>query len=254
MSGLPFHAGNFLRADGDTRIIASPHRMLGELALPALIAEAGESACRRFLEFFTATIRNPNTRKAYARAVSAFFGWCDAHGVTLHQIEPIVVAAYVEQLTQERSAPSVKQSLAAIRMLMDWLVTGHILPFNPAASVRGPKHVVKRGKTPVLRADEARQLLASIETDTLIGLRDRALIATMVYSFARIGAALSMRGEDYFTEGRRAWFRLHEKGGKRHEVPAHHKAEEYLDAYVTAARTAGRRRCPSSAVSVRTAA
>jgi integrase len=99
-----------------------------------------------------------------------------------------------------------------------------------------------KGKKPVLKADEARQLLDSIDTSTLIGLRDPTLIGIMVYSFARIGATLAMRVEDYYTEGRRAWFRLHEKGGKRHEVPAHHNAENYLDAYLAAAGIADDRK------------
>ncbi|MDA7980160.1 MAG: tyrosine-type recombinase/integrase [Pirellulales bacterium] len=92
-----------------------------------------------------------------------------------------------------------------------------------------------KGKTPVLSADEARQLLDGIETSTIIGLRDRALIGVMVYSFARVSAALRMNVEDCFIQGRRMWFRLHEKGGKRHDVPAHHNAEDYIDAYVRAA-------------------
>ncbi len=129
-------------------------------------------------------------------------------------------------------------------MLFDWLTSGGIIDFNPAASVRGPKYSVKRGKTPVLTAEEARRLIDSIDIASVIGLRDRALIAVMVYSFARVGAALAMKVEDYFTEGRRAWFRLHEKGGKRHEVPAHHNAESYLDAYIEAAGIASDRKGP----------
>ncbi len=167
-----------------------------------------------------------------------------AHGLALPAIEPLHVAAYVERITAEKSAPTVKQHLAAIRMLFDWLTSGGIIPFNPASSVRGPKFSVKRGKTPVLAADEARQLLDSIDTATLIGLRDRALIGVMVYSFARVGAALGMRVEDYYLEGRRAWFRLHEKGGKRHEVPAHHNADAYLHAYIEAAGIAAEKKSP----------
>src|SRR5438046_6171838 len=121
-------------------------------------------------------------------------------------------------------------------MLFDWLVLGHIIDGNPASSVRGPKHVVHRGKTPVLKANQARQLLDSIKTDTIVGLRDRALIALMCYTFARVSAVVHMKVEDYFTQnGKRFWIRLHEKGGKRHEVPAHHNAEAYLDAYLDAA-------------------
>src|SRR6202008_3844150 len=120
-------------------------------------------------------------------------------------------------------------------MLFDWLVTGGVLATNPAHAVRGPKHVVKRGKTPVLTSDQARALIESIDTSTLVGLRDRALIGVMTYAFARIGAVVSMRVEDYFATGKRWWVRLHEKGGKRHEMPAHHTLEEYLDTYLDAA-------------------
>src|SRR5205085_5395287 len=112
--------------------------------------------------------------------------------IELTNITPVVVAAYIEELTAQRSAPTVKQHLAAVRMLFDFLVTGHILDVNPAWSVRGPRHVVKKGKTPVLTAAEARQLLDSIETNTLIGLRDRALIGLMCYSFARVSASVMM--------------------------------------------------------------
>ncbi|RIK66090.1 MAG: integrase [Planctomycetota bacterium] len=208
---------------------------IGLEALPSIVAQAGERASRRFIEFFTANIRNKNTRLAYARAVATFFDWCDSRGLRLESIEPVVVAAYIEELQKSLAAPSVKQNLAAIRMLFDWLVVGQVVPFNPAASVRGPKHVVKRGKTPVLTADQARKLLDSIDTETIVGLRDRALIGVMVYSFARVGAVVAMRVEDYFQSGKRWQVRLHEKGGKRHEVPAHHNAEAYLDAYIQAA-------------------
>jgi integrase/recombinase XerD len=120
-------------------------------------------------------------------------------------------------------------------MLFDWLVVGHVMDVNPAHAVRGPKHVVKKGKTPVLTADEARVLLDSIDTSTVMGLRDRALIALMAYTFARVGAALAMKVEDYFIQGRRSWVRLQEKGGKRHEVAAHHNLDEYTEAYIRAA-------------------
>jgi site-specific recombinase XerD len=211
-------------------------RTVGLEGLPVLIAAAGERAARRFIEFFTATIRNPNTRAAYARAAAAFLAWCEERGITdLRQVQPVVVAAYVEQLTGERSAPTVKQHLAAIRGLFDWLVTGHVLETNPAHSVRGPKHIVTRGKTSVLTADQARQLLDSIDTSTIVGLRDRAFIAVMVYSFARVSAVARMQVGDYYQDGKRWWLRLHEKGGKLHQVPAHHNAEAYLDAYLEAA-------------------
>src|SRR6202049_1954279 len=218
--------------------IPIPSRKLtpaGLESLPAPIERAGEKAAWRFVEFFTANIRNKNTRLAYAQAVSRFFAWCEGNGLELDQLKPVIVAAYIEGLQSSMSAPSVKQHLAAIRMLFDWLILGQIIPMNPAAAVRGPKHVVKRGKTPVLKADEARQLLDSIDTETIVGLRDRAILGLMCYTFARVGAVVGMKVEDYYQNGKRWWFRLHEKGGKRHEVPAHHNAEAYIDAYLEAA-------------------
>ncbi len=190
---------------------------------------------RRFVEFFTANIRNRNTRAAYAQAIAQFCRWADRRSLTLAALSPVIVAAYVEEIGTRLKAPSVKQHLAAIRMLMDWLVVGQILPMSPAASVRGPKHVVKKGKTPVLTAEDARALIDSIDVSTLVGLRDRALIAVMVFSFARVSAVCGMRVSDFYRNGRRYWLRLHEKGGKFHEVPAHHSAEEYLAAYLAAA-------------------
>jgi site-specific recombinase XerD len=205
------------------------------IVLPAIIAGEGQRASRRFLEFFTANIRNPNTRLSYMRAINPFLAWCEERGLELRQVEPIMVAAYIERLTQERAPQTVKQHLAAIRMLFDWLVTGQIMPFNPAASVRGPRYSIKKGKTPVLSAQETRKLLDSIDTSHVVGLRDRALIGTMVYSFARVSAIVNMRVRDYYPQGKRYWIRLHEKGGKFHEVPVHHTAESYLDEYLNAA-------------------
>lgn len=210
--------------------------------VPGPIGRAGEPAARRFVEFFTANIRNPNTRQAYARAVNHFFHWCEQRSIALHDLEPMLVAAYIEQ--HPGSAPSKKQALAAIRMLFDWLVLGQVLPLNPASSVRGPKHVTKRGKTAVLEADQARQLLDSLDIRSVAGLRDRALIGVMVYSFARVSAVVGMNVSDYFQNGKRWWFRFHEKGGKVHEVPAHSNAKAYLDAYVSAARIADQSHTP----------
>src|ERR1700675_192441 len=144
-------------------------------------------------------------------------------------------AAYIRALGKGFEKPTVKQHLAAIRMLFDWLVTGQVVATNPAHAVRGPKHVVKTGKTTVLDAEQARKLLDSIDTSTVVGLRDRALISVMTFAFARIGAVVAMRVEDYYPQGKRWWVRLHEKGGKRHEMPAHHKLEAYIDEYVLAA-------------------
>ena len=184
------------------------------------------------LEFFTAQVNNDHTRKAYLNATRRFAAWCGQKGIgQLADVQAFHVAAFIKELQGEFSSPTVKQHLAALRMLFDWLVTGHVLDVNPAHAVRGPKYVVKKGKTPVLNADEARELLDSIkmvrktadkegaetEEPALVGLRDRALIGVMVYTLARINAVLQMKVRDYFVQGRRGWVRLHEKGGKEHE-------------------------------------
>ena len=207
------------------------------MTLPALYA-ADERAARRTLEFVTVTIRNPNTRRAYGRAAADFATWCAAYGISeLHQVQPVHVAAYIEGL--QIAAPSIKVQLAALRVLFDWLVIGQVIPSNPASSVRGPRHSVKKGSTPVLAADEARALLDVTDTSTPVGLRDRALIGLMVYTFARVGAVIKMAPDDVYLQARRTWVRLHEKGGKRHEMPCHHNLDEYLHAYIERAQLAG---------------
>lgn len=233
-----------------TEIIPSP----APAVLPASLFTPTPKAARRVLEFFTAQINNDHTRKAYLNATRRFSAWCAAHDIDrLADVQAFHVATFVQELQGDFSAPTVKQHLAALRMLFDWLVTGHVLDVNPAHAVRGPKYVVKKGKTPVLTAEEARELLDSIAIvrntgrdgqsestqPALLGLRDRALIAVMVYTFARINAVLEMKVGDYFVQGRRGWVRLHEKGGKEHEVPCHHNLEKYLDEYIAAAGIAG---------------
>jgi site-specific recombinase XerD len=216
---------------GETALFGPPTD--GLPVVPVLVAAAGERAAIRFLEFFAGQIQNANTRAAYARAAGGFLAWCEDRGIdSLTEVQPLHVAAWIEQLKGSVSVPTVKLRLAAIRHLFDWLVTGHIMQVNPAAAVRGPKHVVRKGKTPVLDASEVRTLLDSINGTSPIDLRDRALIGLMLYSFARIGAVVGMKVEDFFTQNRRQWIRLHEKGGKLHDMPCNHNAEAFLHAYI----------------------
>jgi site-specific recombinase XerD len=206
------------------------------MAVPTIIAGAGDRPMLRFIDFFTACTRNSNTRAAYGVAVRGFFAWLEINGLTeLHAIGTHHVSAYIEMLRRSYSAPTVKQHLAAIRRLFDWLIAGQIIDQNPAAPVRGPRYIVKKGKTLVLDGNEVRKLIDSIDVSTIIGLRDRALIALLIYTFARISAALQMNVEDYYPRGKCWRVRLHEKGGKRHEIPAHHLLEQYLDSYVRGA-------------------
>jgi site-specific recombinase XerD len=243
-------------------LVRKVERNLGrgqEALVPAAVAGSGPHATKRFIEFFTANIRNKNTRRAYLRAVTDFFNWLEKRGVgDVSIVQPVHVAAYVEQLGKTHAAPSVKQHLAAVRMLFDWFILGQVVAVNPASAVRGPSFSAKKGKTPVLSSEEARDLLDSIpitrivklkdDTETveatLVGLRDRALIGLMIYTFARVGAAISMRVEDYYVQGRRFWVRLHEKGSKRHEMPCHHNLDAYLSAYIDAAGIGSDRKGP----------
>lgn len=136
---------------------------------------------------------------------------------------------------QEKSKSTVKQHLAAIRMLYDWLIIGQVIEHNPAHAVRGPKHVVTEGSTPILDAEQMKQLLASIDIMSVVGLRDRALIAVMTATFGRVEATLKMNITDYFEDSKNWSIKLHEKNGKTIVMPVQHRLEEYLDAYISAA-------------------
>lgn len=213
-----------------------PERAGGTSGMPALIVRAGGQAEKRFLEFFAAQIRNRNTREAYLRAVRDFLDWAESVGVgELLDIEPVHVAAWVELKMRDYEAQSVKQQLAALRHFFDWLVMGQVLSINPASFVRGPKFSCTVGKTPILSPAETRQLIRAIPTDTLVGLRDRALIGLMVYTFARVSAAVGMQVKDVFPRQDALWVRLHEKGGKRHEMPCQHNLKDWLREYIEAA-------------------
>ncbi len=215
------------------------------LVVPALVGRAGMQATWRFLEFFTVNIRNGNTRAAYARSARQFLLWCEERGIMeLVDIKPMHVAGYIEQLQEERSAPTVKQHLACLRMLFDWLVTGQVLPTNPAHAVRGPRHSVSKGSTTVISSVEARELLDSMDVATVVGLRDRALVAVMAFTFARVSAVVGLKVEDYYAQKKRWWLRLREKNGKVHEMPCHHHLESYLDAYIKTSGIAEDRKGP----------
>jgi site-specific recombinase XerD len=203
--------------------------------VPVIIADAGGHAVRHFREFFAATIQNENTRSAYLRAVGRFFLWSERHASGLDDVDAALVAAYIKALAKRVQQPTVKQHLAAIRSLFDWLVACKVVATNPAHAIRGPKDVVRNAKTTVLDAAQAREFIDSIDISSAVGLRDRALIGVMTFAFARIGAVVAMRLEDYYQEGGRSWVRLHEKGGKRHEMPAIYPVSGYLDAYIDAA-------------------
>lgn len=207
------------------------------LSVPQAIADTGNLAAFRFLEFFAVRIENPHTRRAYYRNACEFCKWLASRNVPIHKVTSLHVASFLENLKRRQySKPTIKQYLAAIRELLDWQTVGGVLPFNPAAAVRGPKHVVSKGSTPVLTEAEATHLLTSINSSHVVGCRDKALIAVMIYTFCRIDAALEMDiGRSYFPQGKRWMVKLEEKNGKVGVMPAHHLLEEALDAYIETA-------------------
>lgn len=222
---------------GTALAVRTPDRALDRRsARAALVAWGGERAASRTFEFLTADIRNPNTRRAYHHATGRFMRWCMARDIALAQVSSPIVAAYIDELGLSLAPLSVKLHLAAIKHWFDWLTTGHVLPFNPATAVRGPRHSQTTGKTPFLDREQARALFESIDASTVVGARDKALIAVMLFSFARVGAVVKMKVSDYRGAGTTgATFALHEKNGKYHALPAHHVAAAHLDAYVALA-------------------
>jgi site-specific recombinase XerD len=226
------------------RVTLSPlgEGYVSQVFLSPFLFRETPAAPKRILEFFATQIRNPNTRAAYVFACEKFLNWCEFHFVTLEKLEPTHVAAYVE--TMKGSIPTIKQHTAAIRQLLDYLTTKGILEYNPALSVKTPRHSVTKGKTPVMESEDVRKLLESLPVDSVVGLRDRAIIGTMVYTFARVGAVVKMNVGDFYSTGRRSFLRLKEKGGKDHEVPVHLKLEEYLDCYLAATGISEQKKVP----------
>src|SRR6202521_2295886 len=202
---------------------------------PILIERAGPSTRKKFFEFFTVPIRNANTRAAYYRAIQQFLAWAERAGYQdLEDIEPITVAAYIEILQRRAAPPTVKQHMAAIRMLFSWLTEKGVLAMNPAREVKTERFSRTEGKTPAFVEGEVQTLLGAVDASTHTGFRDRALLGVLAYTFARIGAVVTLKVEDYYPSGKRFLLRFKEKGGKEKELPVHHKLEELLDEYLKA--------------------
>ena len=205
--------------------------------LPMALPERSE-LLEAFRNFFYGTLRNPNTRRAYEHSAASFLTFAFVHAGIIHlnDIKSFHVSAWLDSMTASGiSAPTVKQRLAGLSGLFESLVCQHVVIRNPCAFVKGPSHIVRKGKTPVLSGDEMLQLLDSIDTTKLIGLRDRAMIGVMAYSFARVSAVTALKVGDVFHQKRRLWLRLHEKGGKVQDIPCHHQLETYIDEWLDAA-------------------
>lgn len=230
-------AGNPLSAAlaPPSRAVPVSPALLG-VSLPAAILAAGERAALHSLEFFAARTPNPHTRAAYGRAVADFCHWCDARQLPLPALSSPLIALYYQQLTERLSPASANLHLTAVRQWLDWLTRSGVLPANPAAPVRALRLSRHEGKTPVLHREQARRLFASLDgSRELSALRDRAILAVMLYGFVRVGAVVAMRVRDVQEQEGAAELVLHEKGGKERRIPAHHLVREYLRAYVRAA-------------------
>ncbi len=205
--------------------------------LPALVERAGGAARFAWDEFFYAEHHNPHTQKAYMREVRRFLAWSEGQGMELPTITPGQVGQYLVSLGGSPAKRNL--ALSALRGFFDRLVQRHIVILNPAASVRGVKDQVIEGKTPEITIDQARSLLASVETTHVVGLRDRAILATLAYTACRAGAVAKLRLGDFQYDGSQFVLRFQEKGGKSREIPVRHDLENYIRAYVETAALAG---------------
>ncbi|TWU55997.1 tyrosine-type recombinase/integrase [Rubripirellula reticaptiva] len=201
--------------------------------LPVLVAKAGPSAQFAWEEFIYGKIRNPHTRDAYGRAVRQFLKHCDGLGRQLPNVSPRDVGDYLDSLDY---APATKKlHLAALRHFFDTLVTRHVVVLNPAASVRGERLQVVEGKTPEITIQQARKLLRSINVSSAVGYRDRAIIAILIYTAARVGAIAKLRRRDFVDAGEQYCLRFNEKGGKQREIPVRHDLQQYIAEYMRVA-------------------
>lgn len=236
----------------DLVLVRRGHTSDQEPGLPAIVRDAGTNARFAYEEFF-AGLDSSHTARAYRHAVHRFLAWCDETSTPLQQVRPGFVSEYIQQLQaaskardgqppvlRPASKPTRKLHLAALKHFCDKLVERHSIPLNPALSVRGPKHSVTEGKTPAMDPKQIRELIRSIPivtpkgTPDIGGLRDRAAIATLVYTAARAGAVAKLRRQDFMTDGRQHYLRLDEKGGKVRSIPCRTDLQQFIEEYVAA--------------------
>lgn len=238
---LPADAGAGRADQSELASRADWERLRREIAAPEVVRRAGANAEYAYADFFKAKIANPNTRKAYRRAVDRFLGYCQKRGIELRQVTSFLIGDYLEHHLRDKdghplSAPTKKQHLAALRHFFDNQQMYHGVVLNPAASVRGPKHVAHEGKTPAFDDKQVRKLFKSIDTTTIVGLRDQTILMVLAFTAARAGAVAKLRLEDYYTDGNQWWFHFGEKGGKVHVVPARHDLQVQMERYIQAAK------------------
>ena len=204
--------------------------------LPEILVRAGKAAVFATEEFFFGRIRNEHTRQAYLIAVKRFLAWAEVRGLEMVRIAPKDVGQYLDGLRKENTSVATrKQHLAALRHFFDNLVIRHAMILNPALSVRGERYEVVEGKTPEITVAGARQLLVSLDITTVVGLRDRAIIAILIYTASRAGAVATLRRGSFYHAGDQSMLHFEEKGGKSREIPVRHDLEQMLFEYLDAA-------------------
>ena len=200
----------------------------------AIVKAAGRSAEFAWEEFFQAELANAHTRKNCLYVVQKFLAWVEGRGLELVRITPGDVGAYIQGL--ELGVPTKKLRLAVLRRFFDRLVNRHACVINPAATVKAERYAVVEGKTPQIDRDQVRALFKSIDVSNLVGLRDRAILAVLVYTAARVGAVAKLTLKSLKHDGTQYSLRFSEKGGKSREIPVRHDLEQFLREYIDAAK------------------
>jgi site-specific recombinase XerD len=200
-----------------------------------IVQRAGRAAVFAADEFFFGTIRNEHTRRAYLHAVRQFLNWAEGRGLELAGIAPRDIGQYLDSLGSSTGIATRKQHLSALRHFFDGMVTRHAIILNPALSVRAERYSVIEGKTPEITVAHARTLLASIDTTDVVGKRDRALLAVLIYTASRAGAVAALKRGNFYRAGEQYMLHFREKGGKSREIPVRHDLQEMIFAYFDAA-------------------
>ncbi|MDE0248102.1 MAG: tyrosine-type recombinase/integrase [Gammaproteobacteria bacterium] len=221
-------------------VVRGPALALVPFESPArldVLRQAGPQACFAAEEFFTARIRNPHTRKAYAVPVRRFLHWLAAQDIPLVNATPGQAARFLDGYGG--SVPTQKLALSALRHFFDLLVTRHAVALNPFQSVRPPRSESREGKTPEITVAQTRDLLASIDPTSRAGVRDRAVLGTLIYTGARAGAVAALRLQDLRDYGDHRTLLMREKRGKQREIPVRIDLDAWIAAYLAAAELRG---------------
>jgi site-specific recombinase XerD len=204
---------------------AAAPTIIRDFAVPTLVTEAGSSARYAWEEFLYGEIENVHTRRAYGKAVSDLLSSAEKAGLSLSQISPKFVRQHFERMKSKTSTPTRKLRLSAVKRFFDIAVTRHAMPLNPALSVRGEKYSVTEGKTSEISTGEVAKLLKRCDESTVIGLRDKTIIALMAFTAARVNAVSMLCVGDFAYKGNQWVVILAEKGGKSREIPVRHDLE-----------------------------